>query len=139
LRSVFSDPLALGFFGLGYYTSNRDRLGLVPIDDGRADNGEGAIVPNATTVALGSYQPLTRPIFVYLAARATEQAEAVAFLDFYLERAPALIGEIGYVPLSTGAYELVRGRLAQRSTGSIYERGRPDAALEELLLASAQR
>ena len=33
VQGITGDPLALGFFGVSYYDSNKARLKLVPIDD----------------------------------------------------------------------------------------------------------
>ena len=40
-RASASDELALGFFGFAYYEENKEKLKLVPVDDGKADNGDG--------------------------------------------------------------------------------------------------
>lgn len=57
---------ALGYFGLAYYEANKDKLKLIGIDDENDSNGKGAIKPNLETVANGTYQPLARPIFIYI-------------------------------------------------------------------------
>jgi phosphate transport system substrate-binding protein len=59
---VASTPGALGYFGLAYYAKNRDRLQAVAIDDGVAENGDGAIEPSPETVANGTYHRLSRPV-----------------------------------------------------------------------------
>src|SRR5690606_16610049 len=66
VQGLASDPAALGFFGYAYYAQNEKKLKLVPIEDESDDNGKGPIAPSPTTVADGSYQPLSRPIFIYV-------------------------------------------------------------------------
>ena len=63
VQGVSSDELALGFIPFAYYEENVDKLKLIPVDDGKGDNGGGAILPNPDTIRTGTYQPLSRPIF----------------------------------------------------------------------------
>jgi phosphate transport system substrate-binding protein len=124
VQGVSTDPNALGFFGLAYYEGNKDKLRVVPIDDGKADNGDGGILPSEQTVNDGSYQPLSRPIFIYVSVRSLARPEVAAAADFYLsDDGIALIKEVGYVPLPTRVNELARKRLAERKTGSMFDGG----------------
>ena len=62
----------------------------------------------------GSYQPLTRPIFIYVSTRALKTKPYVAeFVAFYLNKANAakLIKEVGYVPLPGHAYDVFLQRV----------------------------
>ncbi len=57
---VASHTYGLGYFGYAYYLGNRDRLKTVAVD-----SGYGCVLPSPQTVADSSYQPLSRPIFIY--------------------------------------------------------------------------
>jgi phosphate transport system substrate-binding protein len=70
VQGVSRDEGGLGFFGLAYYEGNADKLKLVPIDDGIAENGRGPVQPSTQTVSDGTYQPLSRPVFLYIAKSA---------------------------------------------------------------------
>ena len=118
VQGIASDKQALGFFGFAYYSENAAKLKLVPVDDGRADNGVGPIVPSIQTVNDGTYQPLSRPIFIYVAKQAAQRPDVAAFVSFYLDEGPALVTEVGYIPLPDAAYELVRARFKARTPGS---------------------
>lgn len=120
VQGVSHDLGALGFFGLAYYEENRDKLKLIPVDDGEPENGDGPIAPSSTTVSLGTYQPLSRPIFVYASKAALAQPEVMALLEFYLENAPALVKEARYVPLPASAYALAHKRLKDGKVGSLF-------------------
>ena len=120
VQGVSHDLGALGFFGLAYYEENREKLKLVPIDDGEPQNGGGPIAPSSTTVSAGTYQPLSRPIFVYASKAALAQPEVMALLEFYLENAPALVKEARYVPLPPSAYALAHKRLKDGKVGSLF-------------------
>ena len=137
VHGIASDKHALGFFGFSYYAENRSRLKLVPVDDGNSANGAGPIAPSAETVRNGTYQPLTRAIFVYVALDAAARPEVAAFVDFYLARGPELAREVGYVPLPEATQALVRARFAARTPGSIVDGngGSVGTRLEELLRA----
>lgn len=116
VQGIAGDPNGLGFFGLAYYEENADRLKLVGVD-----NGDGNCVqPSAETVEAGTYQPLARPEFIYVRADRADDPTVQAFVEFYLENAPALVREVGYVPLSAEAYDLARQRFAQGTTGSVF-------------------
>ena len=120
VQGISTDPAALGFFGFAYYEANKAKLKLIPIDDGDPKNGEGAIAPSLLTVANGTYQPLSRPIFIYVSKAAAAKAEVKSFVDFYVERAVTLSREAGYIPLPKRAYALVAKRFAERVTGSVF-------------------
>ena len=134
VQGIAGDADALGFFGLAYYEENQSRLKLLGIDDGDPSNGEGCIQPTLETVGNGTYQPLARPEFIYVnAARANDPA-INAFVEFYLANAPALVREVGYVPLTDAAYELAVERFRAGTAGTLFEAGAPvGITLEELL------
>jgi len=105
VQGIASDPLALGYFGLAYYEQNKDKLKIVPIDDGDDSNGKGAIVPTMETVADGTYKPLSRPLFIYVSVKSAQRNEVRRFVEFYLENAPELSKEVGYIPLPEAMYK----------------------------------
>ena len=87
------------------------------------DNGAGCVAPSQTTIADGSYQPLSRPIFMYVRADALDRPELRAFVTFYLINGAALAREARYIPLPERAYPLVARRFEQRTTGSVFSGG----------------
>jgi len=119
VQGVSNDELALGFLPFAYYEGNRDRLMLVGVDDGDASNGTGAVVPNSESIRTGTYQPLSRPVFIYVSKKAAERPEVQKFVEFYLANADTLSTEVGYVGLGD-AYTMVGDRFARRVVGSIF-------------------
>lgn len=107
VQGISGDVNALGFFGYAYYIANEAVLKLVPID-----GGEGPISPSATTINDGSYSPLSRPIFIYLSKVSAQRPEVRAFVEFYLDQAPALAEEVGYVAMPASEYQASREALA---------------------------
>jgi phosphate transport system substrate-binding protein len=123
VQGVSRDVGGLGFFGLAYYEENKDKLSLVGIDDGNDTNGKGPILPTAQTVSDGTYQPLSRPVFIYVSKAAAARPEVKAFVDFYLTKGEQLVKDARYVPLPAKAYELAHKRFNETRTGSIFAGG----------------
>ncbi len=120
VQGISTDKLALGFFGLDYYTANKGKLKLIPIDDQKDENGKGPVAPSEQTVKDGTYQPLSRPLFVYINKKSLEKQEVKSFADFLVKNASALVAEAGYVPLTTEIYSLVAKRFTENKSGSIF-------------------
>ncbi|MBU4472773.1 MAG: PstS family phosphate ABC transporter substrate-binding protein [Candidatus Omnitrophica bacterium] len=120
VEGVASDTHALGYFGLAYYEQNKDKLKIVPIDDGNDANGKGPIEPTSQSVTDATYQPLARPIFIYISTQAAKKEEVQKFVEFYLKNAPELVAEVGYIPLPKEAYAAALERFNKRITGSVF-------------------
>jgi phosphate transport system substrate-binding protein len=137
VQGVATDKLALGFFGYAYYAENQSKLRLVAIDDHKDDNGKGPIAPSPQTVIDGTYSPLSRPIFIYVSKAAATRPELSAFVEFYLQNAPKLVAEVGYIPLPDRAYDLARRRFSNRLVGSVFGGGgsKVGVSVEALLAA----
>ncbi len=101
VEGVASNKGGLGYFGLAYYEENSGRLKVVPVK-GKG----GAVIPSKETVLDGSYAPLSRPLFIYVNKDSLKAKPLVAkFVRYYLENAPTLSEEVGYVPLPQSEYE----------------------------------
>lgn len=114
VQGVSRDPNALGYFGFAYYEENRDRIKSVAID-----NGDGPVAPTRTSVEDGTYQPLSRPLFIYVSKAAAERSEVQNFISFYLESTD-LVAEVGYVPLPSEAYTVAQENFESRKVGSVF-------------------
>lgn len=129
VQGVAGDPNSLGFFGYAYYKENADKLKVIPVD-----GGSGPVTPSLDTIGDGSYQPLSRPIFIYVGVKAAERPEVREFTEFYLENVASIVEEVGYVPLPDATYDLVKKRFADRVTGSAFNnRETIGVSLEELI------
>jgi phosphate transport system substrate-binding protein len=135
VQGVSGDKGGLGYFGLYYYMANKDKLKLVPVDDENEGNGSGAIAPSEESVRNGTYQPLARPLFIYVNKEASARPEINSFVKFYLQNAETLVKDSKYVPLSKDLYDKVKARFEKGTTGSIYENLTSDVGvkLEDLL------
>jgi phosphate transport system substrate-binding protein len=100
VQGVSRDQNAIGYFGYAYYSENKDKLKAAKI----ADKNGKPVGPSTESVIDGTYQPLSRPIFIYVNAKAAERPEVREFVDFYMKNADALVREVKYVPLPPKAY-----------------------------------
>lgn len=134
VQGVANDKYALGYFGFAYYIENQGKVKAVAID-----GGNGCVEPTVETINNGTYQPLSRPIFIYVSTKALERPEVEAFVNFYLDNAATLAEEVGYVGLPEKAYELAKERVAQRITGSVFSGGsQVGVSIEDLLAIEEQ-
>ncbi|MDC4225499.1 MAG: extracellular solute-binding protein [Candidatus Manganitrophus sp.] len=134
VQGVASDQYALAFFGVAYYEHNKDRLKLVPIDDGNNANGKGPVLPEYNNILEGTYQPLARPIFIYVSLKSANKPEVQGFVDFYMSNGAALSKEVGYIALPDRAYELGQTRFQKRVAGSVFGGGaQVGVSIEDLL------
>lgn len=135
VQGIATDPLALGYFGLAYFEENKDKLKLVAIDDENPNNGEGCILPDLETVRKGTYQPLARPLFIYVKKASAERPEVQEFIRFYLQQGAELSAEVGYIALPAKVYELDLARFNKRVLGSVFGGAgpKPGITLEDLL------
>ncbi len=117
VKEVSQDPNALGYFGLAYYEQRADEMKAVAID-----SGNGAILPSRETVEQAQYQPLARPLFIYINAVSAQNNPALRqFIDFYLEQAPETVSEVGYVPLPEEAYHIDKVTFHRGEVGTVFE------------------
>jgi phosphate transport system substrate-binding protein len=116
VQGVAADPDALGYFGYAHYLANRNRLKLLGLD-----NGYGCTEPSPETVADGNYQPLSRPIFIYVKASSAARATVKAFTRFYLAPENAgIVIQVGNVPLPTISLRTARSRFDRGMTGTAF-------------------
>ncbi|ODT62374.1 MAG: protein sphX [Nitrosomonadales bacterium SCN 54-20] len=129
VQGVASDKNALGFFGFAYYVENQKKLKAVAID-----SGKGPVLPSEKTVEDGSYQPLSRPIFIYVNIKSAEKPEVRELVEFYMKNAPALVKEVKFFPLPPQAYSTNLDHLNKKKVGTVFG-GRTETGVrvEELL------
>jgi|CXWL01.1.fsa_nt_gi phosphate transport system substrate-binding protein len=133
VEGIATEKGALGYFGIAYYEQNKDRLKIVPVDDGKSSNGDGPIEPSTETVMDGTYQPLARPIFIYVSVASAQKENIRKYVEFYLDNAPGLVEEVGYIPLQDESYALVKQRFVNRVKGSVFSGATIGVKMADLL------
>jgi phosphate transport system substrate-binding protein len=138
VQGVGGDELALGFIPLAYVEQNKDRLKVVPVDDAKADNGNGPIPPSVETVRNGTYQPLSRPLFIYVARKSADRPEIQRFVESYFSQ-PELMREVGYVELTPQIYDLAKTHFTERKVGTAFGTGGSQVGMTLEALLSRQK
>ncbi|NJM05497.1 PstS family phosphate ABC transporter substrate-binding protein [Candidatus Gracilibacteria bacterium] len=117
-QDVSDNPNGLAFFGYAYYVEYGDQLRVVAVD-----GGAGCITPAPGSIADGSYQPLARPMFIYVSTAAIARQEVRAFVDEYLRNATDLVVAARYIPLPERVYNLALRRVERTTTGTVFTSG----------------
>jgi phosphate transport system substrate-binding protein len=121
VSGVSSDKYALGYFGYSYYVKNAKRLKVLAVDDGVDANGKGPILPTPASVSDASYQPLSRPLFLYTSVESAQRKEVDELIRFYLRAARIVAADVGAVPLPDSVSDLTRKRFVARHVGSAFK------------------
>ncbi len=111
VQGIATDVGGLGFLGLAYYEQNKEHLKLLGID-----NGINTVFPTSETIKNSIYQPLSRPLFIYVNTKSVNKPEIKSFIKFYLKNAEILVKEVGYVPLSEEMYKGIPVHLYEKTT-----------------------
>jgi phosphate transport system substrate-binding protein len=136
VQGVSRDVNALGYFGFAYYIENRDKLKAVPIVD---KEGKPAVAPSFETVVNGTYQPLARPIFIYVNAKSAQKPEIREFVEYYNKQGEKLSKEVKYVPLPSKAYSHNLDMLAKKQVGTKFGgENKVGLTIEELMKLEAK-
>jgi phosphate transport system substrate-binding protein len=135
VQGVASNKGALGYFGYAYYQPNAGKLKAVPV----VNKAGKAVGPSLDNVINGSYEPLSRPIFIYVSEAGAKKREVREFVNYYLTKGVPLIEEVKYVPLPKQAYDLAAKHFAEGKLGTGFG-GVPEVGLkvEELLAREAK-
>jgi phosphate transport system substrate-binding protein len=135
VQGVARDSNALGYFGFAYYVENKDKLKAVPIVN---DKGQ-AVAPSFDAVVKGTYQPLSRPIFIYVNAKSLAKPEVKEFVEFYMTQGAKLAQEVKYVPLPASAYKTAWDHVLKNKKGTVFGgTAEVGITIEELLRREAK-
>ncbi len=116
-KGVSTDPNALGYFGFAYYEANQQEVKALAIDAGK-----GPVMPSREAVEKAQYQPLTRPLFIYINLASAQNNPVMRdFVDFYTEKAPQVVAQVGYVPLPPDGYQLINTHFHRGKVGTVFD------------------
>lgn len=116
VQGISNDKHALGYIPYAYYEPNKKKLKAVAVD-----GGHGPVLPSRETVERGTYQPLSRPMFIYVTVKSAGKPEVKRFVEFYLSQASTLVPQVKYIPLPQQAYELALSHFRTGKTGTAFQ------------------
>lgn len=117
VQGVAGDVNSIGYFGYAYYAENTGKLKALPIVE---KDGKPAVAPSQATVLDGSYQPLARPIFIYVKVKSLQKPEVKKFVDFYMANAAKIATEVKYVKLPDVIYKANQEHMAKGKKGTMF-------------------
>jgi phosphate transport system substrate-binding protein len=116
VKGVANSGLGMGYFGFAYYQGNANKLRALPIV-----GPKGKVQPSVKTVQNETYQPLSRPMFIYVNARQmAAKAPLRNFVEYMLRNASEIVEKEGSVPLSDMQHLLVENKLFRQVQGSAF-------------------
>jgi phosphate transport system substrate-binding protein len=133
VQGVEGNKYALGYIPYAYYAPHSNRMKAVAIQSEKNKVKE-PVLPSPENVLAGTYNPLSRPLFIYVARKSMDKPAVKEFVEFYLQNVKTLATEVKYVPLTDTAYAMAVDRLRNMQVGSGFG-GVPEVglAIEELL------
>jgi phosphate transport system substrate-binding protein len=147
-----ANPFALTYFGFNFFVNNTQLVQAVAIDPRRelistpedvlkeinarrAKNGKKplenkggeckGILPTVDTILAFSYQPLSRPLFIYVNKKSGERPAVDEFINFYLDESRLgnqqfMLNKAGYLPAPREVREEARTCWKKRITGTAF-------------------
>lgn len=136
VQGVSRDKGGLGYFGFAYYIENQKKLRAVPIV---AKDGAPAVGPSMEAVLKGTYQPLARPIFIYVNEKSLARQDVKDFVQYYMTNGAKLAKEVKYVPLPDSAYKVGWDHVTKMKLGTVFGgEAEVGVTIEELLKREAK-
>lgn len=133
VQGVEGNKYSLGYIPYAYYAPHSSRMKAVGIE-WEKNKVQGPVLPSPENVLAGTYNPLSRPLFIYVSRKSLDKPAVKEFVEFYLANVKTLATEVKYVPLADTEYQMAMDRLRNMQTGSGFG-GIPEVGLpiEELL------
>ncbi len=132
MNAVIRDLGGLGYVGLTYVVENKGKVKPLAVLNPKTGK---CVMPSEKTVMDGTYNPLSRPLFIYVNEKsAKEKPEVKEFVEFYLKNASKITKQVGGIPLPAKAYQMALERFKKMQKGTVFG-GEPEVGLtvEELL------
>ena len=134
VKGVSGDKGGIAYFGLAYYEENKNLLKAVAIKNKKGN----FIIPELKTIMDGSYNPLSRPLFIYInAEKVNSDPKVKKFVEFYIKHAATLSEEVGYVPFSKEEYAAITNHYKTQQVGSAYKEPKIGLSVKQILELSS--
>jgi len=117
VEDIAENKNALGFLGFAYFLENQNKVKAVAINN---EKGNGAILPSVESVENGTYQPLSRPVFIYVSTKSAEKPEVKEFITHYLKNGVLNAKEARLFPLPPRAYNAMLELFNTKRVGTVF-------------------
>lgn len=117
VKGVAGDKGALGFIPLAYYLENKKTLKALAV----FNKSGKAVLPTTETVENASYNPLSRPLFIYVNAESAKKPEVQDFVKMYLTTAKTIAPAVKYVALPAKAYDMALEHFNKKKLGTVFK------------------
>lgn len=133
VQGIEGNKYALGYIPYAYFAPHSNRMKAVAIDWEKNKIKE-PVLPSPENVLAGNYNPLSRPLFIYVSRKSLDKPAVKEFVEFYLKNVKTLATEVKYMPLPDTAYQMAMDRVRTLQTGTGFG-GVPEVGLpvEEIL------
>ena len=134
VKGVAGDKGALGFIPMSYYVENSKKLKALAVI-----NAQGkAVLPSKETVENASYNPLSRPVFIYVNTESAKREEVKNFVKLFLTSAKTIVPSVKYVALPVSAYEKALEHFEKGRMGTVFKgHAQVGMTIDELLKKEA--
>ena len=134
VTGIEKDPNSLGYIPYAYYAPHAKQMKALAID-----GGKGCVKPSLEAVTAGAYNPLGRPLFIYVSKKAAEKPEVKQYVEFAMTKGTPLISEVKYLPLPQKAYDAALKHFKDGRVGSVFG-GVPEigVSIDELMKRDAK-
>ena len=133
VQGIEGNKYALGYIPYAYFAPHSSRMKALGID-WEQNQTKGPVMPSPENVLAGTYNPLSRPLFIYVSRKSLDKPAVKDFVEFYLKNVGTLAREVKYLPLPEAAYQMAVERVRVMQTGTGFG-GVPEVGLpvEEIL------
>ncbi len=132
VQGVAGDKGALGYVGINYYAANKEKLRLLRVQSPVTGTCEQPLP--IQNVAKNIYNPLSRPLFIYVSKPALDSKSMVKeFVTFYIENSKKWAQESGYVELPDEAYPKLKRKLDAGETGTKFQKAKPGKPITDFI------
>lgn len=136
VQGIERDENSLGYIPFAYYEPHKTQLKAIGIDEGK---GKGCVKPSLEAVTAGTYNPLARPLFIYISAKSAAKQEVKEYVEFIMTKGAPLVAEVKYLPLPASAYATALKHFTDGRLGTVFG-GVPEVgvSVEELMKRDAK-
>jgi len=134
VQGVIGDKGALGYFGYAYYAARPTEMKAVKIVSPKTGL---PVAPSEATIKDASYQPLSRPLLIYVKASSLESNKTLDALMKYMftDEGSELIASTGYVPFPPEIRDVVLKHYTDRVKGTKFQGAEVGMTIQQIMAA----